>query len=295
MEEDDEYYYEPPPTKIYIRKATDMSPDLSKPYVRPPSDRLTIETLSLPRRCPRRVNISDEVEISYTIMTYNDLKVMDETLDMESYVFRVGYGETIKGVDEGVVGSCVGEKRRLTFPSEMGFGANGSGPIKPNEALIVDITVLDMINRKFSEDYKDRIRSITESARYAAHVNREDPTQIKFQRPVRHSLTYPKEGLEAKTGTTRRHVRAIPYTRFIADTPEYIREDTKANYVRRRKRAWDGSENFAHTSTKTGDQTLKADSHEGGTDPDVVDPLKEFDRKIEETKTVEHQINQPEL
>jgi FKBP-type peptidyl-prolyl cis-trans isomerase len=33
----------------------------------------------------------------------------------------------IKGWDEGLFGSCAGEKRKLIIPSGKGYGASGSG------------------------------------------------------------------------------------------------------------------------------------------------------------------------
>jgi len=50
----------------------------------------------------------------------------------------------IQGWQEGVPGMKVGGKRRLVIPSEMGYGAQGSGSIAPNSDLVFEIELLDV-------------------------------------------------------------------------------------------------------------------------------------------------------
>lgn len=40
----------------------------------------------------------------------------------------------IRGIDMGVVGMAVGEKRKLTVPPSMGFGKKGAEPDVPPDA-----------------------------------------------------------------------------------------------------------------------------------------------------------------
>ncbi len=61
----------------------------------------------------------------------------------EHFTFNLGGGEVIQGWDHGVPGMKVGGRRRLTIPSEMGYGSRGAGGvIKPNETLVF---VVDLI------------------------------------------------------------------------------------------------------------------------------------------------------
>ena len=50
----------------------------------------------------------------------------------------------IKGWDEGIVGMCVGEKRKLTVPPELAYGDQGAGDVIPGGAtLVFDIELID--------------------------------------------------------------------------------------------------------------------------------------------------------
>ena len=59
-------------------------------------------------------------------------------------LLKVGDGSVISGLDEGVIGTCIGEGRRIIIPPASGFGKTGSldGTIPPNATVIYDIQVL---------------------------------------------------------------------------------------------------------------------------------------------------------
>ncbi|EME89092.1 uncharacterized protein MYCFIDRAFT_86210 [Pseudocercospora fijiensis CIRAD86] len=68
--------------------------------------------------------------------------------------FTVGSGQVIKGWDEGLIGMCIGDKRKLTIQPEYGYGATGVGPIPGNAVLIFE-TELVSINGKKAEAVKN--------------------------------------------------------------------------------------------------------------------------------------------
>jgi len=85
------------------------------------------------------------VEIHYT-GSFPDGKKFDSSLDRnQTFAFKLGAGEVIKGFDMGISGMKVGGKRKITIPSELGYGARGAGGvIPPNQTLVFDIELISV-------------------------------------------------------------------------------------------------------------------------------------------------------
>ena len=59
----------------------------------------------------------------YTGTIYTSGKKFDSSRDRNSpFEFNLGRGEVIQGWDRGLSNMCVGEKRKLTIPSDLGYG-----------------------------------------------------------------------------------------------------------------------------------------------------------------------------
>ncbi len=67
----------------------------------------------------------------------------DSSLDRGSpFTFTLGARQVIAGWDQGVAGMRVGGKRTLIIPAALGYGANGSGSILPDAAMVFDVEMI---------------------------------------------------------------------------------------------------------------------------------------------------------
>lgn len=85
------------------------------------------------------------VDVHYVGVAWSTGKQFDASWDRnETFEFRLGAGQVIQGWDQGVAGMKVGGRRRLTIPSDLGYGPYGAGGvIKGGETLVF---VVDLLN-----------------------------------------------------------------------------------------------------------------------------------------------------
>jgi len=106
---------------------------------------LKIEYESKPPGCDQsevKSRNGDFLTMHYT-GTLEDGTKFDSSVDRkEPFTFQIGQGRVIIGWEQGLLDMCVGEKRKLTIPSHLGYGDRGSPPAIPGGATLLFDTVL---------------------------------------------------------------------------------------------------------------------------------------------------------
>ena len=87
----------------------------------------------------------------------SDCSEFDRSAAGEPFKFTLGKSEVIRGWDDGLRGMCIGEKRKLTIPSDLAYGDSGSGEKIPGgSTLQFDVELLDIKEKKKSTKKKKK-------------------------------------------------------------------------------------------------------------------------------------------
>eukprot|EP00268_Persea_americana_P002361 TRINITY_DN1070_c0_g1_i1.p1 TRINITY_DN1070_c0_g1~~TRINITY_DN1070_c0_g1_i1.p1 ORF type:complete len:153 (-),score=31.04 TRINITY_DN1070_c0_g1_i1:414-872(-) len=101
-----------------------------------------------PESCDIRAHKGDRIKVHYR-GKLTDGTVFDSSFERGDPIeFELGSGQVIKGWDQGLLGMCVGEKRKLKIPAKLGYGAQGSPPKIPGGATLIFDTELVAVNGK---------------------------------------------------------------------------------------------------------------------------------------------------
>ena len=97
------------------------------------------------------VNIMQTAKVGDTVLVHDTGKLQDGTVFDSSvsrgvpFSFTLGENRVIAGWEQGILGMTEGEKKTLTIPPELGYGAMGvPGVIPANATLIFDVELVDI-------------------------------------------------------------------------------------------------------------------------------------------------------
>ncbi|KAF7969876.1 hypothetical protein HWV62_8309 [Athelia sp. TMB] len=107
--------------------------------------KVDIDVTHLPSDCSEKSRDGDFIKVHYTGRLADGGKIFDSSLQRAPFSLMLGAGRVIKGWEEGLQNMCVHEKRTLTIPAALGYGARGQGSIIPGGAtLIFDVELMDL-------------------------------------------------------------------------------------------------------------------------------------------------------
>ncbi|XP_051537267.1 peptidyl-prolyl cis-trans isomerase FKBP2-like isoform X2 [Myxocyprinus asiaticus] len=93
--------------------------------------------------CPIKSRKGDVLNMHYTGKLEDGTEFDSSIPRNQPFTFTLGTGQVIKGWDQGLLGMCEGEKRKLVIPSELGYGDRGAPPKIPGrngvKSLLSDI------------------------------------------------------------------------------------------------------------------------------------------------------------
>ncbi|KAI8950638.1 hypothetical protein F4801DRAFT_579316 [Xylaria longipes] len=99
--------------------------------------------VTLPVECDRKTKKGDSIEVHYRGTLASNGNKFDASYDRGTpFGFQLGGGRVIKGWEEGLLDMCIGEKRTLTIPPELGYGSRGMGPIPAGSTLIFETELM---------------------------------------------------------------------------------------------------------------------------------------------------------
>jgi len=134
---------------LVLVSATLADEEAPKKKEKKPVTKLQIGVKKRVEDCKVRTKKGDSLQMHYTGSLYEDGTEFDSSIPRgEPLTFTLGAGMVIKGWDQGLLGMCEGEKRKLVIPPDMGYGTSGSPPKIPGNSVLVFEVELVKINRK---------------------------------------------------------------------------------------------------------------------------------------------------
>ncbi|CAH0731969.1 unnamed protein product, partial [Brenthis ino] len=110
--------------------------------------KLQIGVKKRPAECPIRSKKGDLLHMHYT-GTLEDGTEFDSSVSRGNpLTFNLGAGQVIKGWDQGLLGMCEGEQRKLVIPPELAYGEAGAPPKIPKSATLTFHVDLVKIERR---------------------------------------------------------------------------------------------------------------------------------------------------
>lgn len=121
-----------------VSGALGQTPVISKPEGPAPT---SLQMSDLVLGSGAQVASTSTVTVQYLGLSWSDGKVFDSSWQRgQSASF--GLDQVIAGWQQGLLGMKVGGRRLIVVPPDLGYGAAGTGAIKPNETLVFVVDLL---------------------------------------------------------------------------------------------------------------------------------------------------------
>ncbi|XP_032807615.2 peptidyl-prolyl cis-trans isomerase FKBP11-like [Petromyzon marinus] len=108
---------------------------------------LLVEVVHKPAECVELSAQGDTLHVHYT-GRLKDGSVFDTSAMRDPLQVELGKKQVIPGWEQGLLGMCVGEKRKLVIPPHLAYGKRGAPPSIPADAVLTFETELVSLRQK---------------------------------------------------------------------------------------------------------------------------------------------------
>ncbi|XP_076823071.1 peptidyl-prolyl cis-trans isomerase FKBP10-like [Clavelina lepadiformis] len=111
------------------------------------NDSIEVTTTFMPENCSKKIKTSDYVRYHYNGTLLNGKHFHSSYEEDSTYNTYVGQGWLIKGMDEGLIGACIGERMNIVIPPHLAYGEKGDEKnIPPSATVVFDVEIVDFHN-----------------------------------------------------------------------------------------------------------------------------------------------------
>lgn len=121
-----------------VSGALNQAPTISKPTGTPPAG---LEMRDIATGTGTAVVPTSTVTVQYVGISWSDGQTFDSSWT-RGQAATFALNQVIPGWQQGLLGMQVGGRRLIVIPPSLGYGASGSGAIKPNETLVFVVDLL---------------------------------------------------------------------------------------------------------------------------------------------------------
>ena len=109
--------------------------------------RLLVGIEARPKReeCVKKSKVGDMLSVHYIAHYYKTCEIFDSTRDREPFQFVLGQNMVIPGFDDGLIGMCEGEVRKISVPSKLSYESSLGGQRAPGLVYRVELVKISSL------------------------------------------------------------------------------------------------------------------------------------------------------
>ncbi|XP_046420661.1 peptidyl-prolyl cis-trans isomerase FKBP2 [Neodiprion virginianus] len=107
-------------------------------------------------KCKVKSKKGDTLYVHYVGTLEDGTEIDSSYIYGEPLPVTLGYRQVIKGWEQGLMGMCEGEKRKLVIPPDLAYGTPGALPkVPPNATVIFIIELIKLVPKEELEEVDD--------------------------------------------------------------------------------------------------------------------------------------------